>query len=158
MDSTENIRTLVADYVRSGKLLQLATSANNLLWLCHVWYASTEAGDELFFTSNKARRHSQEIRHNPVVAGGVVATELEGLGQKVRGLCFEGRAYETQGNEMERAYRFYADKWPQVESMFRAREIASGAVDMRMYRIQLVRAVLFDEVNFPNSPRQEVLF
>lgn len=154
----EKIDTLIEEYLRAGKLLHLACSSNAALWMCHVWYAVGDRPNVLIFTSNKARRHSKEIRHNPIVAGGVVAMDLEGLGQKVRGLSFEGRAEEVIGEAIEKAYDYYAQRWPQVRTMFTSADIQSNLVDMRMYRVELVKAVLFDEVNYPGNPRQEIFY
>ncbi|MDX6269288.1 MAG: hypothetical protein QOD28_511 [Acidobacteriota bacterium] len=155
-DNNESLRELVLEYLRSGKVLHLASLSNDTMWMCHVWYAVGGGPEEIIFTSNKSRRHSRDIRNNSVVAGGVVAIDLEELGQKVRGLSFEGRAEETTGDAMERAYNLYAKRWPQVKKMFTAKQIRSDATDMRMYRVQLTRVVLFDEVNFPDNPRQEL--
>src|SRR5438876_8191948 len=109
---------LVAEYLRSGKLLHLSTSSNGRLWMCHVWYALGPNDNTLVFTSNKARRHSREIALNPIVAGGVVAIDLDGLGQKIRGLSFEGTALEAVGENISQAYECYATRWPQVRNMF----------------------------------------
>jgi uncharacterized protein YhbP (UPF0306 family) len=157
-NNNERLSLLIGDYLRAGKLLHLYCSSNNVLWMCHVWYAVGSCNQELIFTSNKARRHSKEINNNPIIAGGVNAMDLDGLGQKVQGLSFEGKAEEATGNEIEKAYELYAMRWPQVKSMFSANDIQSGRVDMRMYRVTITRAVLFDEVNYPDNPRQEILY
>jgi uncharacterized protein YhbP (UPF0306 family) len=156
--NNEIIHDLVKEYFLSGKLLHLATSFNSNSWLCHVWYAIHEENKSIIYTSNRLRRHSQEIFNNPKVAGGVVAVNLEGLGQKVRGLSFEGTAAEASESELENIYESYALRWPQVRSMFSTQDILSKKVDMRMYCVKFTKIVLFDEVNFPSSPRQELFF
>jgi uncharacterized protein YhbP (UPF0306 family) len=154
----ERLYTLINDYLHTGKLLHLASSLNNTLWMCHVWYAMGESPQELIFTSNKSRRHSKEIKNNPIVAGGVNTMNLEGLGQKVQGLSFEGLAEEAVGEKMKSAYSFYAKRWPQVRTMFTSDDIEFSRVDMRMFRVKITRVVLFDEVNYPSNPRQEILY
>jgi uncharacterized protein YhbP (UPF0306 family) len=157
-ENNKDLNFFIKDYLNQGKLLHLATSSENSLWLCHVWYALGQDISEIIFTSNKSRRHSQEIKNNPIVAGGVIAIELEGLGQKVRGLSFEGLAEEVANTQIEDAYVLYAKRWPQIQQMFTAQDILYNKVDMRMYKIKLTKVVLFDEVNFPKNPRQEVYF
>ncbi len=155
--NTKDLQTLIDDYLAKGKVLHLATSANGVPWMSHVWYAVGSSSNTLVFTSNRSRRHSVEISNSPVVAGGVVAIDLDGLGQKVQGLSFEGRAFETSGSEISSSYEAYARRWPQVRQMFTAKEVETGATNMRMYMIKFMRVVLFDEVAFPGDPRKELV-
>jgi uncharacterized protein YhbP (UPF0306 family) len=157
-EKNEFIKKTVNEYLQSGKLLHLATSVNSTAWLCHVWYGVHEKDRSIVYTSNRLRRHSQEISINSKVAGGVVSMDLEGLGQKVRGLSFEGTAIEAVESDLENAYESYASRWPQVRNMFSIQDIRSKKVDMRMYVLNFTKMVLFDEVNFPSSPRQELEF
>lgn len=147
--------SIASDYLSSGQLLQLATDSGGQPWLSQVWYAFDPATWTVVFTSNLARRHSNEIGANAKVAGAVMAQPLEGLGQKVQGICFEGRAREATGDELATSYEIYAGRWPRVRSMFSADDILHEATPMRMYNVSLTQVVLFDEVNFPESPRQE---
>lgn len=149
---------LVGAHLASGKLLHLASQSNRVLWMCHVWYAVGDRINELVFTSNRTRRHSQEIERDPVIAGGIVPIQLEGLGQKVQGMAFEGTVIEATGSDLERVYELYAIRWPTVRQMFTASAVRSGATDMRLYSVNISRLVLFDEVNFPSSARQEIRF
>lgn len=149
--------TRIDEYFAEGRILHLATVSNGVPWLCHVWYANGPAERSVVFTSNKTRRHSREIVAQPRVAGGVVAIPLDGLGQRVRGLSFEGLALETTGSDIVAAYEAYASRWPKVREMFTAKDIETGTTPMRMYVINLSRIVLFDEVNYPSNPRQELV-
>lgn len=151
----EILKAHIDEYLGQGKLLHLATLMDDRPWLCHVWYACGP-GNSLVFTSNKARRHSREISANASVAGGVISIPLEGLGQAVRGLSFEGRACEASGDGIHTAYEVYASRWPMVRDMFSARDIETGASNMRMYLISMTRIVMFDEVNYRENPRQEL--
>jgi uncharacterized protein YhbP (UPF0306 family) len=155
----DTLRQLVSEYLASGTLMQVATSNGDQPWVAHVWYSFTEDLGTVVFTSNKDRRHSQEIRANPHVACGVVAVELEGLGQDVRGLTFEGEATEATGADVEFAYELHADRWPGVREGrkgFALEDVVSGATPMRMYMIRVREYVLFDEVNFKDDPRQRL--
>jgi uncharacterized protein YhbP (UPF0306 family) len=156
-DVDSGLSKLINDYLNAGRVLHIASVSNGKPWLTHVWYAVGPTQYSIIFTSNKTRRHSREIQLNPDVSGGVVAIDLEGLGQKIRGLSFEGKAHEATGDEISLTYDAYARRWPQVRGMFSAKEIETAASNMRMFIINPSRIVLFDEVNFPTDPRQELL-
>ena len=156
-DDPDALMSQIEEYLADGRILHLATVSNGLPWLSHLWYAMGPANLSVVFTSHRARRHSKEIIAHQAVAGGVVAIPLDGLGQKVRGLSFEGNAQEATGTLLAAAYESYANRWPKVRDMFTVRDIEAGATQMRMYLITLSRVVLFDEVNYPSNPRQELV-
>jgi uncharacterized protein YhbP (UPF0306 family) len=154
-DLAEHIR----QYLDDGKLMQVATQSSNGMWLCHVWYAYSPDLKEIVFTSNKSRQHSMDIQDNPSVSAGAVAIPLEGLGQKVRGLTFSGNAHEAQvQDEIESAYMLYKERWPKVESMFSLQDIITKATPMRMYILRPDKYSLWDEVNYPDAPQQQLTF
>jgi len=136
--------------------MHLATSDGDQPWLAHVWYASNSVL-ELFFLSNRGRRHSGELERNARVAGGMVALpELVGLGQTVRGVTFAGVAGELDDEELVEGYHVYADRWPQVETLVPLSDMRTGVSPMRIYRVVVQEYVLFDELRFPGSPRQRL--
>ena len=93
-------RPLLRNYVSDGKLMQLATiSASGAPWLTHCWYAA-DSELNLIFMSKADRRHSTDIRGNERVAGGIIAITLDGLGQKVRGVSFEGTAEQVDEGQL----------------------------------------------------------
>jgi len=153
-----DLEDLVRNYLHQGQLLHLSTQSNEGLWMCHVWYAIGSDYKELIWTSNYSRRHSKEIRHNTAVAGGVVAIELDGLGQDVRGLSFQGQAEELTGDNVIDAYDHYAERRPNVRDMFSPADIQAGETDNRMYKVDVKRFALWDEVNYPQDPKQELTF
>jgi uncharacterized protein YhbP (UPF0306 family) len=124
-------------------------------WLTHVWYAVDDNLD-IYFVSNAAQRHSSEIRSNSRVAAGVIAIELEGPGQKVRGISLEGDAEEIGARSLPHAFRVYSRRWPQVSKIATQAEFVKHATKMRFYRIRPKRIILFDQVNFPDSPQREL--
>jgi uncharacterized protein YhbP (UPF0306 family) len=149
-------RRLLHEYVRKGKLMQLATTSPlGAPWLAHCWYAADERLN-LLFMSRARRRHSLEITANPRVAGGIIATDLDGLGQKVRGVIFEGTAEEVGDGELEQAFRTYRDRWPQVEGMASVEMLRAQGEENRLWQVMPTSFVLFDEVNFPTEPRREI--
>jgi uncharacterized protein YhbP (UPF0306 family) len=149
--------TLLRGHLAKGKLMQLATVTSiGDPWLCHVWYAADENLD-LIFTSRATRRHSGEIRKDGRVAGGIVPILADGLGNKVQGIVFEGRAVELDGNDIRIAYQVYATRWPQFREMVSIDSLLSRSTESRLYRVKPGRYVVFDEISFPDDPRQELV-
>lgn len=150
-----SVRALVESYLDEAKLLQVATESRGQPWLANVWFAR-DADLNLFFISRKDRRHCQELRDHPQVAGAVVQHPLEGLGQKVRGITFQGVAEEVGILGLRDAYAQYKKRWPQVEKHAGLDALLKNAIATRFYKITPSLIVLFDEVNFPEQPRQEL--
>lgn len=147
---------LLREYVKQGMLMQICTvSRDGAPWLAHCWYAA-DRDLNLIFMSKNGRRHSKEILENGRVAGGIIAIQLEGLGQKVRGVTYEGVAKAVESNDLDTAYSTYSGRWPQVEDMVSIEKIRAGESDNRLWRIEPSVFVLFDEINFPEDPRREL--
>lgn len=148
------LESLIRDYLKESKLMHLATSVNNQPWLCHVWF-SYDKNLNIYFISKPYRRHVKELLKQPKVAGGMVNIKLVGLGQKVRGLSFQGKAEEVKGAGLLKAYSCYVGRWPKAKKNLNIKAIISRGVGSRIYRIRPKTFVLFDEVNYPEEPRQE---
>ena len=159
ISSAMHIENLIRGYAAGGLLMQVTTCNSGQPWIAHVWFAFDEQLN-FYFISNRARRHSKEIRVSPKVACGIVHPHLEGLGQKVRGLTFEGVAQEIglAGADLDDAYSCYSSRWPNASSYVKKDDIARDLTQVRFYRIRPTLFVLFDEVNFPDNPRQELLW
>lgn len=146
-------RTNLEEYVRSGKLMQVATiSDTGRPAVCHVWYSAHFRPDRLYFISRHDRDHSANIRANQQVAGGIVAIPLSGLGQTVRGVTFKGHARELgidAGTELEG----FLQRWPNARSLISIERITENDTPSRLYEIDIDQWVLFDEQTFPDSPR-----
>lgn len=142
-------RPTLEAYVASGKLAQVTTLCpDGRPILCHVWYDYSFKPDRLRFMSQTRRDHCQNIRNDDRVAGGIVAIELSGLGQKVRGVTFKGIASElstpTHQSEVEQFIR----RWPAAAPSLVPDSSA------RLYEIQVSEWLLFDEEKFPEDPRR----
>ncbi len=146
-----DLKQLIKDYLEKARLLQVATSRDNQPWVCNVYFAFDE-NLNLFWISTPQRRHSQEIENNEKVAGTIVLPHTPG--DKVRGIQFQGTAKKlTQPDEMKHAMNIYAARMSTKEE--RVQNILSGKDNHVPYQIKPTLFVLFDEVNFPDSPRQE---
>ncbi len=148
------VEKLIRDYLKEAKLMQLATCAGDQPWVASVWFSSDEDLN-LYFMSRNDRRHCCELRDNPRVAGGIAHPPFEKPGGKVRGLAFQGRAEEAGGPLSKAAYAYYRKRWSQALGRVKPGGVAGDFTRARVYRITPSLYVLYDEVNFPEQPRQE---
>ncbi len=155
MSERRSPKVLFEDYLAASKLLQLATTHTSQPWVCSVWYAFERQEGLVVFLSQNTRRHVLELLENPLVACSVVDMPLEGLGQKVRGLSFEGAVAPATRENISDWYRWYEARWPQVRDLTPLESMHPSAPGPWLYGIRLQGGVLFDEVNFSSSPRQE---
>lgn len=148
----KRLKKLIKDYLKDTKLMQLATSAGNQPWVCHVWFASD--GDlNIYWFSSTTRRHSKEVMKNPKVGGAIVFPHTPK--DPPRGLQFEGTAeLLTKNSDIQKARSVYEGR------IFSKKEvddfINSKTSPHCFYRIKPKLFVLFDLVNFPENPRQEL--
>ena len=143
------VKTLVKGYMEEAKLMQLATSANGQPWVCSVWFAADEDLNIYYFSST-LRRHSREVAANRKVSGAIALphTPLD----KPKGVQFQGDAEMlTEKADIDDAISLYAGRIFPKEKVLELMERSSHA----FYRIRPTMFVLFDVVDFPDSPRQE---
>jgi uncharacterized protein YhbP (UPF0306 family) len=149
-------RALLEAYIEKAKLMQLSTmNRDGTPSMCQVWYSCQFAPDALFFISRKDRVHSANIRERPHVAGAVVDIPLTGLGQKVRGVTFQGLASEL-GTDCEPELGNFISRWPKASEALTVSKLVSGETRTRLYSVRVTQWILFDERNFPESPRRVV--
>jgi hypothetical protein len=150
-------RELLEQYVKSGKLMQLATlCADGSPMVCNVWYDAHFAPDLLRFISRHDRNHSANIRRDARVAGSIVAIHLEALGQPVTGVAFTGIARELGTVGVESEVEAFVKRWPAATEAIEPGRLERGERPTRLYEVAVEEWVLFDEVNFPAQPRQVV--
>ncbi|HEV7976542.1 VOC family protein [Amycolatopsis sp.] len=150
-------RELLEQYVQSGKLMQLATlGADYSPVVCNVWYDAHFAPDLLRFISRHDRNHSANIRKDPRVAGSIIAIPLEALGQPVAGVTFTGMAKELSTTGVESEVDAFVKRWPAATGAIDPAKLARGETPTRIYEVAVEEWVLFDEINFPEQPRQVI--
>lgn len=142
-------KNYIIKYLDTAQLMQVATSVDNQPWACSVYFAMDNA-HSLYWLSRPDTEHSQSIAINPVVAGTVVLPPT--YGEPVQGLQFAGTARQIPDEELEAAFEAYAEKFGAHSRLAALRD---GSDPHRLYQIKPVRFVLFDELNFPDDPRQE---
>ena len=145
-----NLKGLITTYLQEAQLMQIATAKNNQPWVCSVYFAFDD-NLNLYWISKKETRHSLEIGTNEKVAGTIVLPHIPG--QKVRGLQFQGTGRKAIGDTMQKAMDTYATRMGMKEE--RKQKILTGEDAHAPYTIKPSLFVLFDEMNFPDNPRQE---
>jgi hypothetical protein len=150
-------REVLELYVADGKVMQLATlRADGSPAVSNVWYDAHFGPDLLRFISRNDRHHSVDIRADERVAGGIVAIRLDALGQAVRGVTFTGTARELPTVGVDAEIGAFAGRWPAAATAIAPDTLAAGETPTRLYEVAVTEWVLFDEVNFPDQPRQVV--
>ncbi len=152
-----DLRRMLADYVRPGKVMQLSTlDGDGAPYVSNLWFAGTFSPDRLYFISRPARAHCENIRLRRRVAGAILAIELHDLGQAVRGVTFAGTAVELPTSGIDDQIGVYVRRWPSAARAIDPHRLASGEAHHRLYEIQVTGWVLYDEENFRTDPRQPV--
>lgn len=152
------LKKLIEDYLKEAKLMQIASVKDNKPWVASVWYVHDKDWN-LHFISRKNRRHSLELKENPNIAGTITIPHTKGSGEKVRGLQFEGTAHDLTGKDeletLKRAKELYLEKYSMAEDI-PIENLSDPNGVATYYVIHPSKFVLFDEVNFPDNPRQEL--
>ncbi|MCL5094167.1 MAG: pyridoxamine 5'-phosphate oxidase family protein [Patescibacteria group bacterium] len=157
MKERTKLEKLIREYLEKGTLMQVATVSNNQPWIASVWY-SFDKNLNIYFISGNYRRHSEEIRNHSKVAGSIVQTKyMQELGQESRGLTFEGIAEELGVIDSLKAFENFFKRWPKATKYITKKSIREELTKVRFYKIKPSLIVLFDEVNYPENPRQELI-
>jgi hypothetical protein len=152
-----DLRELLVSYVSAGKAMQLATlDPQGDPYVCNLWFASSFEPDRLYFISRPNRLHCEYLRDRGRVAGAILAIELEGLGQPVRGTTFTGTATELPTVGVEEPIATYLGRWPAAANAIDPARLAAGETHHRIYEISVRDWILYDEENFRSDPRQPV--
>lgn len=152
-----DINVLYQDYLKDIKLMQLATCHDNQPWLCNVWYVRDEEEGKFYFISRATRRHSEDIRDNQKVACTFHKCFDEGLGQKGQALIVAGNARRLKGSECFRPFDLYNVRYPKLASFQTKESFLKDLGHHFFYEITPTEIVWWDEVNFPEQPKQKVL-
>ena len=151
-----DIEKLYRNYLKDVKLMQLATCENNQPWLCNVWFVNDD-NNNIYWISRETREHSKQIKNNSNVACTFHKWFEEGLGQKGQALVISGQAEKLAGNVCEGPYDLYSKSYPKVLEFQTKKAFLNDEGHHFFYKVTPKRIVWFDEINFPEDPRQEVL-
>jgi len=143
-----NTDQLLKTYFEDNKLMQLATVGNDgKPWLCNVYYV-TDENNNIYWTSARSRQHSKEIHGNSAVAVTIVHDDVY-----KQALQITGEASEVPLEDAERVDALYGAK---LGTKDRMTEIKANLPGGRCYWVVKPGQIFFwDEVNFPDEPKQE---
>ncbi|MHB1830238.1 MAG: pyridoxamine 5'-phosphate oxidase family protein [Candidatus Micrarchaeaceae archaeon] len=146
------VREVVWKYLQEARLMQLATSADGQPWVCSVWFAA-DKDLNLYYMSWAGRRHSKEAIKNKMVAGAIAMPQDPE--DPPRGIQFQGTEEVLDREEdIQTAMSVYSGRvFPKDKIM---ELMGSKAHPHKFYMIKPALYVLFDAVNFPDAPRQEL--
>lgn len=146
-----DLNKLLEEYLKNNKLMQLATVGDEGPWLCNLYFVS-DSQHNIYWTSAKKRRHSKEIKSSAKVAATIVQDDVN-----KQALQITGDAYEVGLDDVERVNKLYGGKFGNKPS--RLQEVLDDTLDGRAYWVLKPKIIAFwDEVNFPESPKQEITF
>ena len=141
---------LLKEYFENNKLLQLATISKGKPWLCNVYFV-VDQNNNIYWTSTKNRRHSQEILSNPASACTIVHDK-----DKKQALQITGKSHMVTLEDSERVHKLYGNKFGDKPS--RLEEALKDDPNGRAFWMLKPESISFwDEVNFPDEPKQEYL-
>ena len=148
------LRELIKDYLKTARVMQLATSVNNQPWVCTVHFYSD---DDLnfYWASMITRRHSIEIEQNPKASIAVKIQEDTPEKKYVIGISAEGTAELLNIEEINKIGDQYIKKLDKDPNLIA--DILSVKKPFKFYKFTPSKFVLFDVLNFPHDPRQELI-
>jgi uncharacterized protein YhbP (UPF0306 family) len=97
-------------FFRKHHVLTIATTVENVPWCANCFYVYLEEENALVFTTDSDTRHGQEFLKNSLVAGSVVLETM--LIGKIRGIQFQGKVSEPEGDLLARAKSRYLKRFP----------------------------------------------
>ncbi len=127
---------IIRGLITKTQHLSLATASENKPWVCEVHFVYDDELN-LYFISDRARRHSQDIAVNSNVAGNIVAQHA--ATEPPKGLYFEGIAEEYPATEKD--IQYYIDTLQRPEVLVR-KWLETGSV---MYRISVKNWAVFGD-------------
>lgn len=147
-----NPEEIIRQTLDTKHVMQLATSATGRPWVCSVYFVADE-NYNLYWASWPSRRHSQDISNNHYVAATVVIASAKA--SPVAGIQLGGIASAlVVPEDIAKAASLYAAKFGR--SLKWVHDIAQNNTQHRMYKLEVSKFVLFDEVHFSKNSRFEL--
>ncbi|KKR76972.1 MAG: hypothetical protein UU21_C0001G0026 [Candidatus Levybacteria bacterium GW2011_GWA2_40_8] len=148
----KNLRKLIKEYLQEAKMMQLATSLDNMPWICNVWFAA-DSDLNIYWFSSTTRKHSKDILKNPNVAAAIVLPQSPK--DTPRGIQLKGTAKVLDDQkDVDKAIAVYKYRIFPMETI--EKFMKDPEFPHKFYKIKPSQIVLFDGVNFPEKWRQEL--
>lgn len=146
-----NAKQLIKQYLTDGKLMQLATSKDNIPWICSVYYVVDDK-QNIYWLSYPERRHSLDIAANHDVAVTVaVKQDVPVIGVQAQGVASKVKSPTT----VARVMYLYVKKYGVGKSFYKNFTLKTNK--HVLYRFTPSKFVLFDEENFGMNNPQEII-
>lgn len=145
------IEKIIRNNLKNCHMMSLATVDGSKPWVATVYYA-VDDDLNLYWASPEDTNHSQHITNNQKVA--VAIPVVHKKSEPVVGIQIEGIANQVKGSANIRPI---ADQYA-VEYGFNKKWVEKFSNDQtkhKLYKFSPKKFVLFDDINFPNTPRQE---
>jgi uncharacterized protein YhbP (UPF0306 family) len=149
-----NAEAIVKELINKANVMQMATSIDNKPWVCNLhFYADSE--NNLYWISTEARLHSEHIKANPNTAATILIHENTSQENYVIGLSISGES-ELLGSEVaESIAQGYINKLGRDQQLLK--DIKSGQNPHKFYKMKPSKIILFDNKDFPDNPRIELV-
>ena len=128
-------------YLEKHNVMTLATIGPDGLWAAAVFYVNTDLN--LYFISAPTSRHSQNIAHNPQVAGTIQEDYSDW--PEIKGIQFEGHVQQIKGAEQVQALANYGAKFPIVGNLKQApAHIIKAMSKISWYKVETTKLYFVD--------------
>lgn len=114
----------IVDYIKTNKVLTIATSEKNIPYCANCFYVFDEENSLLIFLSDDATRHISEALSNSNVAGTI--NQPFSTVAKIKGVQFTGNFINPTDEQAKTFYAQYYDKF----SFAKAKPSAIWAIDL----------------------------
>lgn len=118
-------------YLQTHHVLSLATVGPDGLWSAALFYVNS--GFTLYFLSAPTSRHSLNLAVNPAVSATIQADYRDW--PEIKGIQLEGWVSRLAGPEQLKAIALYAVKFPVINQLEQAPEIAGAMKKIGWYKL-----------------------
>jgi uncharacterized protein YhbP (UPF0306 family) len=147
---TNAAKDLVTKYLKQGRIMQVATSADSRPWVCTVYFIPDEQ-QNLYWLSLPIRRHSLEIAKNNKIA---IAIAVKFDKNPIIGIQSEGSATVVEDEEtVKKVLPAYVEKYGNGKDFYEL--FKAGKNQHQLYKFTPSKYFLFDEVNFSDGQKHE---
>lgn len=147
-------RNLYHSFLEDILLMQLATARDNKPWLCSVWYVMDD-DNNIYWLSRKTRRHSEELADNSYASCTFTKQYHDGFGiDKGQALVASGTVEILMGDDCVTPYKLYTSCHPKMLEFQTLEDVKTDQGHHYLYKLTPEEIVWFDELNFPQDPRQ----
>jgi uncharacterized protein YhbP (UPF0306 family) len=146
-----NIEQVIREYLPGVVHMSLATSNNNVPWISELHFMY-DADLHIYFRSLPSRRHSLDIKENPNVSGNVIKQHT--IGEKVRGVYFEGKAELIENVTMQsESYKAFTKRFGPNKDVLEEANTENGH---KFYKITVENYYVFDSISSNPSKKYKL--